>query len=321
MAANQEVLDAINATIATNGVKGISAESLRNVLTLMVENMGSDGGSGDGALRVYALQNDSLDFSNGVDGFLEEMKDYLSQDSLELITDIFNKAMQHNINVYNTITQARNDGKSPLIMLDYGFIDLAGGLAMVDILAPNIKTDGLSIVLNDTEPAMCICEQISNPDIPEDELNNLKETIGLTEMFKIVPVSGAEWYCSNVHEYPISYKLEPNGSVICEELVYIYYPEEGYELTESEKENNLKIKGILESDWQDANLFYRHMKFKGCMGENGGYSGFKHTMLWFSNDGITYLDGTDYSLNNCIINEDGTVTMTKVGKLSITTEE
>jgi hypothetical protein len=135
-------------------------------------------------------------------------------------------------------------------------------------------------------------------------------------MFKIVPVSGAEWYCSNVHEYPISYKLEPNGSVICEELVYIYYHEEGTELTESQKENNLKIKGILESDWQYANLFYRHMKFWGS-----GYGGFKHTMLWFSNDGITYLDGTDYSLNNCIINEDGTVTMTKVGKLSITTEE
>lgn len=317
MAANQEVLDAINATIATNGVKGISAESLRNVLTLMVENMGSGGGSGDGALRVYAQQNVSLDFSNGVDGLLEEMKDYLSQDSLELITDIFNKAMQHNINVYNTITQARNDGKSPLVMLDYGFIDFAGVLAMIEILAPNIKTDGLSIGLNNTEPAMCICNHISNPDVSEDELNQFKDE----NIFKLVPMSGAEWYCNNVREYPISYKLEPNGSVICEELVYIYYPVEGYELTDSQKENNLKIKGILESDWQDANLFYRHMKFKGGMGENGGYGGFKHTMLWFSNDGITYLDGTDYSLNNCIINDDGTVTITKVGKLSITTEE
>ena len=63
------------------------------------------------------------------------------------------------------------------------------------------------------------------------------------------------------------------------------------------------------------------MGFQHISAYSSGYGGFNHTMLWFNNDGITYLDGTDYSLNNCIINEDGTVTMTKVGKLSITTEE
>lgn len=48
--AKQEVLDAINSTIVSNNIKGITADSLRNVLTLMTENAGS--GSGEGALRV-----------------------------------------------------------------------------------------------------------------------------------------------------------------------------------------------------------------------------------------------------------------------------
>ena len=52
MAVNQEVVDAINATIVPNNVKGITADSLRNLLLLMAENSGGSGGSGEGALRV-----------------------------------------------------------------------------------------------------------------------------------------------------------------------------------------------------------------------------------------------------------------------------
>ena len=50
--AKQDVLDAINATIVPNGVKGINAQALNNVLTMMAENAGEGGGSGDGALRI-----------------------------------------------------------------------------------------------------------------------------------------------------------------------------------------------------------------------------------------------------------------------------
>lgn len=50
--AKQDVLEAINATIVPNGAKAISAQALNNVLTMMTENAGEGGGSGDGALRV-----------------------------------------------------------------------------------------------------------------------------------------------------------------------------------------------------------------------------------------------------------------------------
>lgn len=42
----QEILDAINATIAPNGQKGITAESLANILTEIVNAAGEGGGGG-----------------------------------------------------------------------------------------------------------------------------------------------------------------------------------------------------------------------------------------------------------------------------------
>lgn len=48
----QDVLDAINATIVENGQKGITADSLRNLLTMMVEAMG-EGGTGAGHVSFY----------------------------------------------------------------------------------------------------------------------------------------------------------------------------------------------------------------------------------------------------------------------------
>ena len=51
--AKQDVIAAINSTIVPNGSKAINADSLRNLLLLMAENMGGGGSSsGDGALRV-----------------------------------------------------------------------------------------------------------------------------------------------------------------------------------------------------------------------------------------------------------------------------
>lgn len=56
--AKQDVIDAINATIVENGQKGITADSLRNLLIMMTENAGEGGsGSGDGALRVVVPES------------------------------------------------------------------------------------------------------------------------------------------------------------------------------------------------------------------------------------------------------------------------
>lgn len=48
MAADPEVIDAINATMVPNGVKAINADSVRNLLLLMAEKLGGGSGSGSG---------------------------------------------------------------------------------------------------------------------------------------------------------------------------------------------------------------------------------------------------------------------------------
>lgn len=54
--AKQDVLNAINSTIAENNEKGITANSLRNVLTMMAENAGEGGGSSSGGEDVIRVE-------------------------------------------------------------------------------------------------------------------------------------------------------------------------------------------------------------------------------------------------------------------------
>lgn len=58
----QEIIEAINSTIVANGQKGITAESLNNVLTEMV-NATPEGGSGEGS-GVLMLQANMDDAGN-----------------------------------------------------------------------------------------------------------------------------------------------------------------------------------------------------------------------------------------------------------------
>ena len=56
--AKQDVINAINSTIVPNNAKAINADSLRNLLLLMAENMGGGGSSsGDGALKVIVPES------------------------------------------------------------------------------------------------------------------------------------------------------------------------------------------------------------------------------------------------------------------------
>jgi hypothetical protein len=55
----QEIINAINATIVANGAKGITAESLNNILTEMVNAIpegGSGGGENTGGASVYTVK-------------------------------------------------------------------------------------------------------------------------------------------------------------------------------------------------------------------------------------------------------------------------
>jgi hypothetical protein len=84
-----EILEAINATIAPNGVKGITAESLANILTEIV-NATPEGGSG-GAGGEY------------IDMTMANPDDPMS---MELTPE----AMAHNAALYTSICEALNNG-------------------------------------------------------------------------------------------------------------------------------------------------------------------------------------------------------------------
>lgn len=120
----QEILEAINNTIVANGQKGITAESLNLILNEMVESSG-EGGSGEGAIRVYAAptyifdmfqiseltpeswEEIGIEFNSTLPGFTESAL-YLS------IKDMFTK----NVEVYKTLIEKANSISGTSVILD-----------------------------------------------------------------------------------------------------------------------------------------------------------------------------------------------------------
>lgn len=123
--AKQDVLDAINATIVENGQKGITAQSLNNVLTMMAENAGEGGGSGDGALRVIVPE--LLMFGLEIVGMgeltpasWEEIKLVFEADGLDIseYDAVINASFEHNANVAQQILEKAKAGQGVSIVLD-----------------------------------------------------------------------------------------------------------------------------------------------------------------------------------------------------------
>lgn len=120
----QDVLDAINATIVPNGVKGITAQSLNNVLTMMTENAG-EGGSGDGALRVIVPELMTIGRALVMMGEFspaswEEMKLMIEADGIDAseYDAVVKAAFEHNANVAQQIIAKAKAGQGASVVLD-----------------------------------------------------------------------------------------------------------------------------------------------------------------------------------------------------------
>lgn len=124
----QEVLDAINATIAPNNLKGITAESLNNVLTMMVENAGEGGNNGSGSddiLTISLLLNswaqDYYDEFGGITAEAITAEDLAFSEQLGSCYEGSNfqkellNIIPNNMQVYQKLV---NSTKSHLIILD-----------------------------------------------------------------------------------------------------------------------------------------------------------------------------------------------------------
>lgn len=122
--AKQDVLDAINATIAPNGIKGITAESLNNVLTMMTENAG-EGGSGDGALKVIVpdmmlLGPEIVAMGELSPASWEEIKSLIEQEGTDPseYDAVVKASFEHNANVAQQILEKAKAGQGVSVVLD-----------------------------------------------------------------------------------------------------------------------------------------------------------------------------------------------------------
>lgn len=123
--AKQDVLDAINATIVPNGTKAINADSLRNLLTMMVENAG-EGGSGEGALRVIVPEMmmfgpEFISIGELSPTSWEELKSNFEQiigvDASEYDA-VVKASIEHNANVAQQIIEKGKAGQGVSVVLD-----------------------------------------------------------------------------------------------------------------------------------------------------------------------------------------------------------
>lgn len=225
--AKQEVLDAINATIAPNGIKGITADSLRNVLTLMVENGGEDEGenkgSGDGMLRIHvpelAIIGETFleqeEFSRDT---VEVLKDDIETNAPEMLElwkplfSAFEEAFVHNAEVYSTIKEKARNGEGCVVSLDQSML-------MKAYLECQVSTDP-DFAATIKEYIMS-CVQVANV-----YLYSLELITGQTEeVFGLIPTntpSEMGFYPSNM-----GLVLTPDGSILFSPLPEEEQPSSG----------------------------------------------------------------------------------------------
>ena len=159
--AKQDVLDAINATIVPNGTKAINADSLRNLLTMMVENAGEGGGSGDGALRVIVPEHmmlgvEFVDLGEFSPTSWEEMKSIYEQTfgvDLSEYDAAVKASFEHNANVAQQIIEKAKSGQGVSVVLDQTPYSQACSSIQLQMASPEESSMVESLAMSIVQPA------------------------------------------------------------------------------------------------------------------------------------------------------------------------
>lgn len=308
--AKQDALDAINATIVENNQKGITAQSLKNVLITMVENAG-EGGSGDGSLRVYGLCELPLNSE-----IIAEVGALDAEYGTNLVTEL-EEAISKNIVTYNAIKTAITEGKDiPQIVMD------------TSVYASLItQTQFGAIGLSGVFEKFHMGEVFSmHPIITYFSPSDSGIAQGASEVFEIilklpseVLKSGENFMASIMSDEGSGalniiggYRLNSDGTIDYKPVGEIYIPEEGYTLTEEQKEINsltynstmlpkdaFRVKVVSDSSsWSNTIYYPLHVSY-AATGE------------------IIFFDGT--SFKSLTVTE-GEPTITVIGTLTVPTE-
>ena len=333
--AKQDVLDAINATIVENGQKGITAQALNNVLTMMTENAGEGGGSGDGLLRLNVftpiIMNAIIE-TNGIalfnqaiwDDFIATLeKQGISYSNLnEAVTTMF----AQNAEVLEQIWSKFEEGKYPVVTLD-------------DSLTFNAYIEDMVVTL-----------QGQNPDLTEEQIRAELElefvrssTLGLPTAAKAKSEDSTisrtlVLETLTIDEGLMSY---PTGSMIQVFLddfvdqdlsagsmsflripipVSLYFPQDGATLGTEQKASNVYNYfdySSFDGDSQVPLLKYFTPHLVDAEGKATAQKAPFFITADFYNKKFKYFDGL--SLKEAVIASDGSVTVTTLGSLTAPT--
>lgn len=219
--AKQDVIDAINATIVENGQKGITADSLRNLLIMMTENAGEggSGGSGEGALRVIVPEllmagRTFLEIGEFSPTSYEEVKasaeaeipgiDWSEYDAA------VNAAFAHNAAVAQQLIAKAKTGQGVSLVIDQTPLLIASASLQFQI-QPEMAGLYEDLAVLDTQPASCTLTYIKATTEGE-------ALIGAPELFDctISPVGEINTVDLGQPNYPstIAIYLQLDGSLI-----------------------------------------------------------------------------------------------------------
>lgn len=125
----QELVDAINGTVVSNNVKGITADSIRNLLLLMAEYIGQGGGTGgDGGVKVFVFDPGSLSALGLQTEFTPELWEELKANLETAVPGIsetefaqaVEEAFTNNAAAFQTMMNKAQQGVSTFGLIDMG---------------------------------------------------------------------------------------------------------------------------------------------------------------------------------------------------------
>ena len=333
--AKQDVLDAINATIVENGQKGITAQALNNVLTMMTENAGEGGGSGDGLLRlnvpmfellkVIRDTNGHWEFNQAIwDTFYAAMSE--SGQEMPNLNEVVPTIFAQNAEVLEQIWSKFEEGKYPVVTLDDSL--------MFDAYMKD------AIPIHQEQFPELTEEQIRNEilvGIPKKSILGIPTAeVGAISDTKVVRVLNFKIYSSI--DFNFSYNTGDTFKVLLDDILMddisyevpaglmeftirpftnLYFPQDGATLSsEQMASNDYDYLDMISGGIAHENSLLEH--FTPFLVDAEGKATAQGTPFFitadFYNKKFKYFDGL--SLKEAVIASDGSVTVTTLGTIS-----
>jgi hypothetical protein len=300
-----EIIEAINSTIVPNGQKGITAESLNNILNEMAN--ATYGGGGDGLLKVYVpdevfgeafveLEGFNLDNWNLIKAEFESESESGSEIGAEMAANIINnydrvikKYLYENSLAYQTILEKMRNREGIAVLGDMSESYAVTAALFFGALGLPVPSSGVDV----SAGCVMLATVVDTGQI------FMGEPIEIVLTFLANSVSGED----TLFDY---YYLHEDGSLTFELKSTLghrdfYVPLEGAALTSSQKETNISTAMKIKSS--DFNIYGLDICSVSTDGEitinsTGGF-GFRH-LYGDTCSFLAYIGGV---LKNVQINE------------------